>query len=111
MSKSHMTTPKIAPALLRVMGEKEWTVRELTDATGYSFDGVNDTLRKMEAYICGWRPQRGAVPSAVWKLGQGTHVPRPPAQYKKWANGRTPQQVDAARLSRRYVTGERVWGI
>ena len=107
-----MTAPKIKPVLLNIMGDKEWTLKELSATTGFSFDGINSVLRLMvgKAYICGWKRQRGAVCCAIWRLGVGEHVPRPAPRYEKKAKYNA-TVVDAARLQRGYVQSERVWGI
>ncbi len=105
--------PKIKPALLKIMGNREWTLRELETATGFTFDAINHTLRKMvgQAYICGWQPQRRAVPCALWRLGVGEHATKPPPRHKKWEPEVTPVQRDEMQLRRGYIEGPRIWGI
>jgi hypothetical protein len=100
-----MIKPKIKPVLLRIMRDRDWTLKELEIATGYTFDGINSVLREMkgEAYICGWQPQRGAVACTVWKLGVGENVPRPPPRYKKYSKG-DPVKRDMERLKQPYFS-------
>jgi hypothetical protein len=100
--------PRIKPALLELMGDKEWTLRELEMRTGFTFDAINHTLRKMQgqAYICGWQPQRRAVPCAVWKLGQGEHAPKLPPRHKKWYPHVCPIARDEIRLKQPYFNTE-----
>jgi hypothetical protein len=104
--------PRIKPVLLNIMGDREWTLKELCAATDFTFDGINSVLRGMhgEAYICGWQPQWRATPCAIWKLGKGEHVPRPAAKYAK-KTGYNPTAIDLARLQQGYVQGPRIWGI
>jgi hypothetical protein len=101
--------PRIKPVLLNVMGDKEWTLKELTAVTGFTFDGINSVLREMrgQAFICDWQPQRGAVACAIWKLGDGTHTPRPPARYKRYDKN-DPVKRDAERLKQPYFTAARL---
>ena len=108
MSKSHMTTPKIAPALLRVMGDQEWTVKELADKIGYSEAGISEVLRKMDAHISAWHKHQQTL-APRWRLGKGPHVPRPVSVYARKCAVRA--KHTEAYLSAPHVTGERIWGI
>ena len=110
VKKSHMTTPRIAPALLRVMGDQEWTVRELADKTGYSEAGISEVLRRMEAHISSWyKNQQTLAPR--WRLGKGTHVPRPITEASRRTMESRKKRSNVEYLNSNYVKGERIcWG-
>jgi len=107
MSKSHMTTPKIAPALLRVMGDREWTVKELADAIGYSEPGISEVLRKIDAHISGWHKHQQTL-APRWRLGKGQNVPRPVTEASRRTMESRKKRSNAEYLQARYVKGERV---
>ena len=102
-----MNTPKIAPALLRVMGEQEWTVKELADAIGYSEAGISEVLRKIDAHISGWyKNQQTLAPR--WRLGKGQNTPRPVTEASRRTMESRKKRSNAEYLVSRYVKGERV---
>lgn len=102
-----MSHHKIRPALLKVMGDRDWTLKELSAVTGYTADGIKTALRGMDAHISGWKPTPRATPSAMWRLGKGSHAPKP------LPDGKNKKQsyIDNRRLREGYIKSERItWG-
>jgi hypothetical protein len=107
VKKSHMTTPRIAPALLRVMGDQEWTVKELADKIGYSEAGISEVLRKMDAHISSWyKNQQTLAPR--WRLGKGEHARRPITEASRRTMESRKKRSNADYLVSSYVKSERI---
>ena len=110
---AHLRSPVVKPScradLLALLRKKPMTARELAPLVGRHPDTVCVVLRSLKglAYIKEYR-QDG---TAIWAYGDQPYAEKPRAKKVKAPYRPTEHKQDQARLTRNYISGERIrWG-